>query len=135
MATQLSTAVRQMPAQQAKATVQRERNRRRREKEERQMAGLRFAGEVGSTVGAAAMGQIKANDVKIGGRFRLSAAVGIAGKVACIAGPKTGLGMGVARAAAVGADLAAYQASADRQRPVGQGAQVALKALLRDTGA
>jgi len=132
MPSALSPAVQSMPAAKAKATVQRERNRRKREKEEQQMAGLRLAGELGATGGAALMGQFKANDIKAGGRVRLSAIVGAIGKAAVLAGPSSALGMGLARGAAVGLDLAAYQASADRQRPVGQGAQVALRALLRD---
>jgi len=132
MSTALSAAVQSMPASKAKATVQRERNRRKREKEEAQMAGIRLAGELGATAGAAAMGQLKANDIKIGGQVRLSAAVGALGKMAVIFGPATPLGMAAARSAAVGLDVAAYQASADRQRPMGAGAQVALKAILRD---
>lgn len=132
MAVALSPSVKDLSAAEARERLQRQKNRAARERLMQSQAAIRTSNTIGRKIGALAMGQIRAGDVKIGGKFRLATAVGIAGLIMEIADQKSSIGAGVSGGLGVGLDIGLYSWSAENQRPMMAGAELALKGLLRD---
>lgn len=132
MAAALSPAIRELSATEAKERLQREKNRKARERLMQNQAAIRSSNMVGRKLGALAMGQIRAGDIKIGGTFRLATAVGLVGAIMEVADQNSSAGAFVSGGLGVGLDIGLYSWSAENQRPMAAGAQLALKGLLKD---
>ena len=132
MSVALSPTIQSLSASEAKSRLQRQRNRDAKQRQQATNAGRRTANMAGRKVGALAMGQIRAGDIKIGGKFRLATAVGIGGALMEVVDQNTNAAAFTSGLLGVGLDIGLYSWSAENQRPMAQGAQLALKGLLRD---
>lgn len=130
MSTALSPAVRAMPAQDAKAALQRKKNREAAERKEQQVWMAKFGNFLGRKGGAVLMGQFSAADIKIMGRLRLAVIPGLIGAgLELLDAKRFGGGM-VAGALSVGLDLALYEWSKENRLEVMKGAEIAIKAIV-----
>lgn len=132
MAVAISPAIKDLSATEAKERLQREKNRKSRERLIQTQAAIRTSNAVGRKLGALAMGQIRAGDIKIGGTVRLATAVGAAGFLMELLDQNSSAGAFVSGGLGVGLDIGLYSWSAENQRPMAAGAQLALKGLLKD---
>ena len=127
----LSPRIAALPAADARSRLQRISNARALERRQERVRALRISGEAGRTAGALAAGQLRLGDIKVGGKVRITAILGIPGKLACAIGTGSHAGSVAAGMSSFQFDLAMYEWSAERQRPASVAASGAIKALLK----